>query len=146
MITIGMVIAGSVAAAPIALRAITVIDGDEIRVAGMERRVRLVGYNAPDGDFNNTREAERRLAPYPKNRLSEIVASGNLDLELVRCACQPGTEGTAKCNGGRACGILRSNSMDIGHLLINDGLAVAYVCRGTRCPAFPHPWCQSAAR
>jgi hypothetical protein len=72
-------------AAPIDGGAISVADGDTIRVSGEPSAVRLVGFNTPE-----------------TRRLRQIVAGGGLDLTLVRCACAPGTEGSPRCNYGPA--------------------------------------------
>jgi hypothetical protein len=50
-------------------------------------------------------ESERALAAKATFRLRQLSAGG-LDLELIPCACRPGTEGTRQCNYGRACGVL----------------------------------------
>jgi hypothetical protein len=34
------------------------------------------------------------------------------------------------------------NGKDVGAILIAEGLAVSFVCRSTRCPATPRPWCR----
>jgi hypothetical protein len=62
------------------------------------------------------------------------VASGGLDLRLVPCACRPGTEGTPRCNYGRACGILTVGGRDVAGLLIREKLARPYYCGRTSCP------------
>lgn len=39
------------------------------------------------------------------------------------------------------CGDLRINGVDVGSTLIDEGLAVRFVCGATSCPALPRPWC-----
>lgn len=125
------------AADPIAPSDIEVVDGDTIRVDG--RRWRLVGFDAPE--TNNARcPAERVQGHIAKKRLQAIVDDGALDLTEVVCNCRDGTHGTQACNYGRACGVLTSNGRDVGAMLISEGLARPYICRGTRCPRKPS-WC-----
>jgi endonuclease YncB( thermonuclease family) len=126
------------AAEPIAPGAIDVIDGDTIRAHG--RLVRLVGFDAPESGLRAQCESERALAAQAMFRLRQLVSAGGLDLELVPCACRPGTQGTPLCNYGRACGVLTAAGKDVGAILISEGLARRYVCGGTSCPR-REPWC-----
>ena len=128
-------------AEPIAPPSVRVIDGDTIAVDGRRPNIRLVGFNAPE-TFRIRCEAGRRLGVQATARLKAIVLLGDLDLELVPCACRPGTEGTMFCNYGRSCGVLKSNGQDVGEILIAEGLAAPFVCGKTRCPKTPRPWCQ----
>jgi endonuclease YncB( thermonuclease family) len=125
-------------AAPIAPDDIRVIDGDTIRVNHQQPNVRLVGFNAPE-----TRRAqcqpERELGAKATRRLRNLVRAGNLDFEFVACSCPPGTEGTQACNYGRRCGTLKADGRNVGAILIEEGLAVLFVCGATRTP---RPWCQ----
>lgn len=118
----------------------SVTDGDTIRLDGARKGMRLVGFNAPE-KRDPLCERERQLGERATQRLRELVATGRTQVTQVGCACQPGTEGTDKCNYGRSCGILRVNGRDVGEILISEGLAVPFVCEGTRCPATPKPWC-----
>src|SRR5262245_38347515 len=90
-------------AAPINSDDVHVVDGDTIRVRGIPRDVRLVGFNAPE-TTNAKCERERAVGSNASHRLRELVDAGNLDFELVACSCPPGTEGTRICNYGRRCG------------------------------------------
>ena len=128
-------------AGPIAPPSVRVIDGDTIAVDGRKPNIRLVGFNAPE-TFVFHCEAGRLLGVQATARLKAIVLLGDLDLELVPCACKPGTEGTMFCNYGRSCGVLKSNGQDVGEILIAEGLAAPFVCGKTRCPKTPRPWCE----
>jgi endonuclease YncB( thermonuclease family) len=125
-------------AEPISRGAIEVIDGDTIRAH--DRTVRLVGFDAPESGFRARCEAERTLAAKAAFRLRQLVSRGGLDLTLIPCSCRAGTEGTPRCNYGRACGILTAAGDDVGAILISEGLARRYVCGRTSCPK-REPWC-----
>jgi endonuclease YncB( thermonuclease family) len=84
--------------------AITVIDGDTIVASG--RKVRLVGFDAPESGLLAQCPRERDLSERATARLKTFIAGGGLELRLVPCACPPGSEGTRYCNHGRACGVL----------------------------------------
>jgi endonuclease YncB( thermonuclease family) len=126
------------AAGAIDRSAISVTDGDTIRVRG--RPTRLVGFNAPES-YEPRCANERDLGERAKARLKEIVAKGNLTFVRIACSCPPGTEGSQACNFGRACGSLSSNGTDIGDILVSEGLAVPFHCGRTSCPRLPRPWC-----
>jgi endonuclease YncB( thermonuclease family) len=119
---------------------VTVVDGDTIRIAEEVRSVRLVGFNAPESRDPGCR-AEGALGERAKTRLRQLVSASRLNFSPVACACKLGTEGTKSCNYGRACGTLRANGKDVGDILIAEGLAVPFHCRGTGCPPTPRPWC-----
>jgi endonuclease YncB( thermonuclease family) len=127
-------------AEPIDSADIRVIDGDTIRVHHKQPNLRLVGFNAPE-TRRAACETERDLGAKATRRLRDIVRAGNLDFEYVACSCPPGTQGTLACNYGRDCGTLKSQGRDVGAILIEEGLAVPFVCGGTRCPKTPRPWC-----
>jgi endonuclease YncB( thermonuclease family) len=127
-------------AAPIDSADVGVIDGDTIRIKHKRPDVRLVGFNAPE-TRRAACEAEGELGARATRRLRDLVRAGDLDFEFVRCACQPGTEGTQLCNYGRYCGTLKVHGRDVGEILIEEGLAVPFRCAGTRCPPTPRPWC-----
>src|SRR5262245_57008902 len=121
---------------------VRVIDGDTIRVYQQQPDVRLVGFNAPE-TRRAACEEERLLGAKATRRLRDLVRAGNLDLEYVACSCPARTQGTSACNYGRDCGILKSHGRDVGAILIEEGLAVPFVCGATRCPRTPRPWCGS---
>lgn len=135
-----LILAGIAGAGPINPADVRVLDGDTIRVHQKKPDVRLVGFNAPETRRARC-EAERKLGAAATRRLRELVRAGKLDLELVRCSCPPGTEGTGTCNFGRSCGVLKSNGRDVGATLIAEGLAVPFRCGATSCPPTPRPWC-----
>jgi endonuclease YncB( thermonuclease family) len=120
---------------------IRVVDGDTIRVYHEQPDVRLVGFNAPETRWAAC-NAERELGAKATRRLRDLVRAGNLDFEYVKCSCPEGTEGTRICNYGRDCGTLKSNGRDVGAILIEEGLAVLFICGATHCPRTPRPWCQ----
>jgi hypothetical protein len=86
---------------PIPSGAVQVVDGDTIRVRGWT--VRLVGFDTPESGTQARCEGERNLAARATRRLRSLVTGGGPDLQIVRCSCPPGTEGTQRCNYGRAC-------------------------------------------
>jgi len=122
---------------PIAAGAVDVVDADTIRVRG--QTVRLVGFDTPEAGIDARCEGERNLAARATSRLRALVAGGGLDLQFVRCSCQPGTEGTQRCNG-RPCGALKARGREVGAILIGEGLARSYVCGATSCPP-RSSWC-----
>ena len=117
---------------------VDIVDGDTVRSDG--KVYRLVGFNTPEAGIGARCEQERMLATKATQRLRQLVGAGNVELELVRCACQPGTEGTDRCNYGRSCAILRAGGRDVGPMLIAEGLAERYVCGPTSCPR-RRDWC-----
>src|SRR5262245_30083023 len=112
---------------------IRVVDGDTIRVYHEPPDVRLVGFNAPETQ-RAACDAERELGTKAARRLRDLVRAGNLDFEYVKCSCPEGTEGTVVCNYGRDCGTLKTNGRDVGAILIDEGLAVPFICGATHCP------------
>jgi endonuclease YncB( thermonuclease family) len=120
---------------------VRVIDGDTIRVYHEQPNVRLVGFNAPE-TRRAVCEVERELGAKATRRLRDLVRAGDLDFEYVACSCPQGTEGTPVCNYGRDCGTLKSRGRDVGAILIEEALAVPFVCGKTHCPKTPRPWCQ----
>jgi endonuclease YncB( thermonuclease family) len=134
-------ISASASAESISPTDIVVLDGDTVRVHNQPPNVRLVGFNAPE-TWKPACSAEQQLGDRATARLRELVQGGKLDFERVACACPAGTEGTPSCNYGRACGTLRSHGRDIGAILIEEKLAVPFVCGATHCPPTPRPWCR----
>jgi endonuclease YncB( thermonuclease family) len=127
-------------AEPIDPADIRVIDGDTIRVYHEQPNVRLVGFNAPE-TRRAACEAERELGAKATRRLRDLVRAGDLDFVYVACSCPAGTQGTLVCNYGRDCGTLKSGGRDVRAILIDEGLAVPFVCGATHCPKTPRPWC-----
>ena len=128
-------------AEPIDPEDIRVIDGDTIRVYHERPDVRLVGFNAPE-TRRAACQAEAELGAKATRRVRDLVKAGNLDFEYVRCSCTEETLGTFVCNYGRDCATLRANGRDVGTILIEEGLAVPFICGTTRCPKTPRPWCE----
>jgi endonuclease YncB( thermonuclease family) len=131
---------------------IHVLDGDTVVYRGQV--VRLVGFDAPEIGERAMCKQERALGEKAKARLMEIVAGGRvmanffdqfdqgktpaspvsaLNLDIVRCACRPGTEDTPACNYGRKCGVLELNGKNVGEILIREKLAVPMHCTPCSC-------------
>jgi endonuclease YncB( thermonuclease family) len=123
---------------------ILVVDGDTIHIHSKQPNIRLVSFNAPE-TRNATCQAEADLGAKATRRLRDLVKLGNLDFEYVRCSCPEATQGTFACNYARDCGTLKASGRDVGAILIEEGLAVPFVC-GARCPPTPRPWCQHGDR
>ena len=132
---------GAAQAEPISPADVGIVDGDTVRIHNKHPNVRLVGFNAPE-TRNASCQAEADLGARATHRLRELVKLGNLDFVYVQCSCPEGTQGTFACNYARDCGTLRANGKDVGATLIEEGLAVPFVCGTTRCPATPRPWCR----
>ena len=111
---------------------VEVVDGDTVRSNGLI--FRLVGFNTPESGLNAQCSSERALSERATDRLQQLLASGEPNLKRVACACDPGTEGTRRCNHGRLCGELTVDGRDVGLILIAEGLAERYVCGTTSCP------------
>ena len=111
---------------------IEVIDGDTVRFSGAVYR--LVGFDTPERGDKARCDDERRRAEAATTRLRSLIGSGDARLIRVACACRPGQEGTRNCNYGRLCGSLLVGGMDVGWILISEGLAHPYVCGATSCP------------
>ncbi len=116
------------------------LDGDTVRHDG--RIYRLVGFDTPETGNRASCAAERDAGERAAARLRELIATArHLALDAVPCSCRPGTEGTALCNYGRACGVLTINGRDAGDILIHEGLARRYTCGPHSCPRRA-PWCE----
>ena len=126
------------AGSPIQPGQIEVVDGDTVRFK--TQVYRLVGFDTPEAGLRSRCERERTLAAAATRRLRQLVEGGGLNLERVRCACQPGTEGTKRCNYGRLCGVLTVRGRDVGTTLIGEGLARRYECGARSCPR-RESWC-----
>ena len=118
---------------------IQVIDGDTVRSNG--QNFRLVGFNTPESGLNAQCSSERALAEKATDRLQQLLAKGTPNLQRVTCACDPGTEGTRRCNHGRLCGKLTVDGRDVGSILIAEGLAERFECWATSCPR-RKDWCR----
>jgi endonuclease YncB( thermonuclease family) len=109
-------------AEPIQPGAIGIVDGDTITMRGLDRQVRLLGFDTPETGWEAKCAAERTLAAKATERLRQIVAGGGLDLEIVPCKCWQ-QSGKFGCNAGRYCGFLRAKGRDVAALMIGEGLA-----------------------
>ena len=118
---------------------IQVVDGDTVRSYG--RIFRLVGFNTPESGLNAQCSRERALAAKATDRLEQLLTKGAANLQRVACACDPGTEGTNRCNHGRLCGELTVDGQDVGSILIAEGLAERFECWATSCPR-RKDWCR----
>jgi endonuclease YncB( thermonuclease family) len=116
---------------------IYVADGDTIEVHG--KRIRLIGFNAPELGKHAHCGLERMLAARATSRLRQLIKnSDDIDLQIVDCACPPGTEGTMACNYKRACGYLTIDGQDVGDVLIAENLAHPLMCGKYSCPRRSH--------
>ena len=126
-------------AEPIAPQDIYVLDGNAIDMHG--RRVRLMGFDAPEEGQRARCANERILALRTAARLRQIIRrSDKIDLQMVACPCPPGTEGTPQCYSGGPCGRLTVDGKDAGDLLVAENLAHTFVCGQHSCPP-RMSWC-----
>ena len=102
-------------------------------------RYRLVGFDTPEINTPHRKVGpeERALGLKAAARLRQIIASGRLDLEEVRCSCTDQKIADGTCNNGRKCGLLTVDGENVGAALIREGLAKSFVCWPTRCPKMP---------
>lgn len=114
-----------------------VIDGDT--VAFRDDIYRLVGFDTPEKTRAKC-DSERALGIQASDRLQNLILSGDLTLEEVRCSCPPGTEGTRFCNYGRKCGTLKRNGENVGDILVREHLAQPFHCGEVKCPK-RKAWC-----
>src|SRR5262245_18611434 len=127
-------------AEPIDPNDVRVIDGDTIRVYHAQPNVRLVGFNAPE-TRNAACAAEAELGAKAARGRPALSRDGVRASPDVAYSYPAETQGTVACNYGRDCGTLKSNGRDVGAILIEEGLAVPFVCGATHCPRTPKPWC-----
>lgn len=119
----------------------SITDGDTVKLHGRSKGTRLVGFNTPE-TYRPRCDRELALGQQATLRLEALLRNADqVDLQLVACACPPGTQGTDACNFGRSCGVLRVDGRDVGDILIAEGLAVPFHCGSTSCPRMPRPWC-----
>ena len=77
------------------------------------------------------------MATIAKERFTELLNSGPLDLTEVRCSCSAKKLRDGICNHHRKCAMLSLNGKNIGDTLIAEELAVLYVCSARKCPPMP---------
>jgi endonuclease YncB( thermonuclease family) len=135
-----LLVATAVHAEPITSGDIYVLDGNTIDMHG--QRIQLAGFDAPD-EGRARCAAERALGARASARLRQIISRADkLDLQIVACACPPGTEGTPQCNNGLSCGRLTADSKDVGATLVAENLAHTFVCGPNSCPK-RMSWCEA---
>lgn len=128
-------------ASPVEPRQVRVIDGDTITVDG--KTIYLAGFIAPETQGARCK-AERDLGAKAARRVRDLILAGGLDYSPVMCSCPATTLGRWLCNFGRTCGMLKTNGRNVGDILVEEGLAVPFLCDATRCPKAPNPWCVSS--
>jgi endonuclease YncB( thermonuclease family) len=142
VVLIALVIAPMVAVAdPIESSRIHIVDGDTIRIDRQRPDIQLLGFDAPEIRGAKC-DAEIDLGAKAARRLRVLLREGHLDFSFTRCPCPTGKEGTAYCQRGRRCGVLKSRGHNVGDVLIAEKLAIPLVCDETRCPVSPEPWCR----
>lgn len=119
-------------AGPAPAAGLVAVDGDTVKADGVT--VRLVGFDTPESGDHARCPAERALADRATARLRAILATGNARLTFVPCSCRAGTEGTRRCNYGRACGVLTFEGRDVAAIMAAEWLARPYVCERGKCP------------
>ena len=123
------VVVGIMSAAPLPLlgatealsEAITVTDGDTVRIG--QERIRILNIDTPEMGRLAECDAERMLALVAKDRLTEILASGPIQIQ------RDGTD-----QYGRTLATMRVAGSDVGELLIDAHVAVRWAGRR-------HDWC-----
>lgn len=128
---------GAAVGEPISASQIAVVDGDTIDAHG--HRYRLVGYDTPEITTRRRKVGpeEQAVAAIAKERFTELLGSGTLDLSEVPCSCPANKLRNGTCNHGRKCAVLSVNGRNVGDTLIAEELAVPYTCSATRCPRMP---------
>lgn len=113
------------------------IDGDTVVCTlptGEHQHVRLTGYDTPELHAHCLEERVRAVAAW--RRLSAIIKSrATITLTIT----------SNDCRYGRLCGTLTADNINVGDILISEGLARPYVCQTypsgrTHCPK-REPWC-----
>jgi hypothetical protein len=92
------------------------------------KRIRLVGFDAPElGDHAHC-GLERMLAARATSQLRQMIQlSNDIDLQIVDCSCRPGPAGTMAC-------YLTIEGQDVGDVLIAEKQAHPLMCGKYSCP------------
>lgn len=137
IIAVSLLLTFTASAEPVSADDISVVDGDTIDYRG--ERYRLIGYDTPEISTPRRKVSadEKAVATIAKERFSQLLKSGPLDLTEVRCSCPESKIGTKQCNNGRKCGLLTLNGKNIGDALITEELAMPFVCGKSKCPRMP---------
>ena len=116
------VLTSGLAAEPVPVGKVRVLDGDTVAIS-----IRLLGFDTPETSKLRAKcDKEIELGKRAATRLREILATGKPTVELAPCSCPENTQGTERCNFGRACGRLFVNGKDVGEMLIAEGHARPY--------------------
>lgn len=108
MIAVRSALALLLLAAPAWAGDLTITDGDTIRAG--EERIRLSGIDA--AEMNGACDAERRLARITRDRLADLLAGGNVEIER-----------NGRDRYGRTLATVRVNGVDVGERLVEEGYA-----------------------
>jgi endonuclease YncB( thermonuclease family) len=113
---------------------IRVVDGDTVDAIVQPsrewRRFRLIGFDTPETYYAGC-DAERQVGYSAARRLEQLVRTGQVQLEV--------REG-ARDRYSRGLATLRVDGVDVGQVLIREGLAGPYSDRGKRID-----WCAKLA-
>ena len=100
---------------------VSVTDGDTIRIG--DERIRILNIDAPEMGGGAECEAERMLALASKDRLTAILATGELEIDRQ-----------GQDRFGRTLAMIRVSGTDVGEMLIAAHVAVPWAGR-------QHDWC-----
>lgn len=109
--------------------AVSVYDGDTVRLQGVPQSFRVVGLDAPE--IRGKCEAEKIKARQARDRLRELVKQPTAKLTEVLCYGS---------NFGRKCGVITVNGQNIALTMVAENLADPYYCGSKGCPPRRN-WC-----
>jgi endonuclease YncB( thermonuclease family) len=113
---------------------IRVVDGDTIDAvvppSHQLLRYRLIGFDTPETYYAQC-DDERSLGYRAASRLEQLVQDAGVQMDVQR---------SSKDRYGRGLAKLSVDGQDVAHILIGEGLAVAYDGRGQRIN-----WCAELA-
>jgi endonuclease YncB( thermonuclease family) len=130
-LVVTLVTAHYAAASFISPRQVRVIEGDTIVAEG--RTVRLSGFVTPESQGARC-AGERELGLKAVKRVRELIQAGNLDYSPIACSCPTTILGRLMCRVTRTCGVLRANGLDIGDILISEGLRLRLSVKASNAP------------